>query len=381
MSDSEELLRRFGEAVKLFLTRAGKAQHSSGMFDLRRRTLMGVYAYFDHLDWALDQLDARATAEQIGAAGRGLCGQPFSAQIHGIPWGMLLARENELGLGRDGGDPELVERVLDWWSRAARAYRGQDSDALLPCEDGDRQPAAPAELVWRTLEEHGRPAAEFAQAARTTAALQLYSYVLRGEQRGTTYYHGPYAGADGRTLVVEEFTRMRHNELPWAADPPVIPFDSVCSVLELDGVDARFDLFQGMTTQPVDYRSRLLRTTLLTCDGGEPRELTDQERDGLLAALAGEQERIFREQLSWDADFRISYAIYHYLDFLAPFFAAAGCGEEVMAQARERFAETSARRVREVAAMDPAPPVWARLFGRGGSELFTPLARVGGGRV
>jgi hypothetical protein len=371
VSSSEELLARFGETVSLFLQRANKAQHSSGMFDLRRRTVIGAYTYFDHLGWALDVLDAHeVTPEQLGAGGRGLCGEPFSAQIHGILWGQLLARENELGLGRDGGDPEQLARVIEWWARAAGAYRGGDGDALVPSEDGDRQPAAPAAQVLGAIERFGRPAAEFPEAAKTTAALQLYSYVLRGEQRGTTYYHGPYPGRGGTTLVVEEFTRMRDNELPWSA--PVLPLDSVCSVLELDGVATSFDLFQGMATDPVDFRAHVRRTSLLTCDDGIPRAVTEAERTTMLEVLASEQERVFREQLGWDSDYRMAYAAYHYLDFLAPFFAAAGCGPEVMVEARERFAETVRRRLREVADTDPVP-VWERLFGRSGRDLFTPL--------
>jgi hypothetical protein len=378
VSSTEELLARFGETVSLFLQRAGKAQHSSGMFDLRRRTVIGAYTYFDHLGWALEVLATKgATPESLGAAGRGLCGEPFSAQIHGILWGQLLARENELGLGRDGGDPEQLARVIEWWGRAAGAYRGGDGSALVPSEDGDRQPAAPAAQVPAAIEEFGRPAAEFPEAAKTTAALQLYSYVLRGEQRGTTYYHGPYPGPDGTTLVVEEFTRMRDNELPWSR--PLLPLDSVCSVLELDGVATTFDLFQGMATDPVDFRSRLRRTSLLTCDDGLPRPVTEAERTAMLETLAAEQERVFREQLGWSSDYKMAYAAYHYLDFLAPFFTAAGCGPEVMEEARERFAETVRRRLREVADTDPVP-VWERLFGRSGRDLFTPLETAGSPR-
>jgi hypothetical protein len=373
MNSTEELLGRFSEAVSLFLRRSGKASHTSGVFDLRRRTLIGAYTYFDHLDWVLDVLDAHATPEQLGAAGRRLCGEPFSAQIHGILWGQLLARENELGLGRDGGPPESTARVIDWWGRAARAYR-QTGDALVPSEDGDRQPAAPTADVVAAIDEYGRPADAFPAAGKVTAALQLYSYVIRGEQRGTTYYHGDYPGPAGTTLVVEEFTRMRDNELPWA--PPVLPLNTVCSVLELDGVVPRFDLFQGMATEPIDYRARLRRTCLLTYDGGTLRPVTEAEQGAMLSLLASERERVFREQLGWSSDFRIAYAAYHYLDFLDPFFHAAGCGPEVMEEARERFADTVRQRIREVADTEPVP-VWERLFERSGRDLFTPLEPVG----
>lgn len=375
MTETDELLGRFGESIARFLDRAGKAQHSSGMFDLRRRTVIGSYVYFDHLPWALDVLDAHATPEQLGAGGRGLCGQPFSAQIHGILWGHLIARENELGLGRDGGDPDHLVRLTDWWRRTIEAYRGDGT--LLPHEDGDRQPAAAPEQVRAVLDEHGRTPAELPDASRVMAAVQLYQYMLRGEQRGTTYYHGPYPGTEGTVLLVEEFTRLRRNELPWSADPPLLPFDTVCSVLELEDVALRFDLFQGMVADPTDYRDRVRRISLLTCDDGAPRSVTPEEASVLVEVAQAEQQRCFREMLEWDAEFRVSYAAYHYLDFLEPFFRAAGCGPEVLEEARQRTRATVERRLPELIATEPVP-VWERLFARP-EPLFAPL--VGGVRA
>lgn len=371
MTDSDAILDRFGEAIRRFLTRAGKAQHSSGLFDLRRRTLMGAYAYLDHLPWALDVLAAHTTPEELGRAGRGLCGQPFGAQIHGLLWGYLIGRENELALGRAAGGADDLARLADWWRRMMAAYRA-DAVHLLPHEDGERQPAADPALVRSALEQHGCEAADLPELSQVTAGLQLYNYVLRGEQRGTTNFHGPYpAEAPGRVLVVEEFTRLRHDELPWSADPPVLPVDTVCAVLELEGVALRFDLFQGMAADPPEYRSRLRRAALVTCDDGDPRVLAPDEQEGVVAACAAERPRLFRAMLEWDADYKIAYGAYHYLDFLMPFLDAAGVGEPVKEEARRRFDATVQRRLREVADTDPVP-VWTRLFDEP-ARMFTPL--------
>jgi hypothetical protein len=288
-------------------------------------------------------------------------------------WAQLLSRENELGLGRDGGDPEHLVRVIEWWSRAAGAYRASNDGALVPAEGGNTQPAAPVELVAAVNEEFARPVREFPEAAKATGELQLYSYMLRGEQRGTSYYHGPYPGPDGTTLIVEEFTRLRNNELIWSSRPPLLPFDTVCSVLEIEpGVVFDFDIFQGMKTEPTDFRSKLRRTSLLTCDDGDPRPISEPEREQMMTVIAEERSRIFREQLSWDADFKIMYGAYHYLDFIAPFIAAAGCPPEVMEEARVRLIGSAERRFREVADTEPIP-VWQRLFSRSGADLFTPI--------
>jgi hypothetical protein len=376
MTETDDLLARFGEGIRRFLDRAGKAQHSSGVFDLQRRTLMGTYVYFDHLPWVLSRLGEVTTPEVIGRAGRGICGRPTGAQIHGLLWAYLLGRENELALGRSGGDPAELELVVDWWHRMIGAYR-DDAARLLPHEDGDRQRAASDAEIAVLLDTYGRAPQDLPDAAKVTASLQMYNFVLRGEQRGTTNFHGPYAGSQpGRTILVEEFTRLRTDELPWRARPAVQPFDTVCAILELEDVRFRFDLFSGMAADPPDHRSRLRRVALVSCDGDAPRSLEPDEREAVLAACDAERGRLFRETLSWDADYKIEYGAFHYLDFLMPFVEAAGAPGKLKDEIRRRAASTVAARLREIAEVEPVP-VFARLFSSP-DRLFTPSSATAG---
>jgi hypothetical protein len=335
-TDAQALLDRFGQGIAAFLDRAGKANHTSNIFDLRRRTLIGCYGYFDHLPWALGVLDEITTPAALGAGGRGVCGAPNGPQIHGLLWGYLLGRENELGLGRPGGDPADLATVLRWWEGMTRAYRGDS--ALVPLEAGHAQPAASDEWIGEVLDTQGRAIAELPQLSRLTAGLQLYNFILNGEQRGTAYFHGPYRTPNGGTVVVQEFTRLRDSELPWRPDPPALAFDSVAALIEVEG---------------------------------EPRALTDAETAELIQTSLAAQAPLFREMVAWKPEYKVAYGAYHYLDFLVIFLRAAGASDAVVAEARERFQQTLSARLTEVVEAEQLP-VWDRFFSRP-QPLFSPL--------
>jgi hypothetical protein len=357
--DTDELIVRFGREIGAFLDRAGKSEHTSSMFDLRRRTLIGSYCYFDHLPWALDILEDLTTPDELGGSGRGICRPVYAPLIHGLLWGYLIARENELGLGRQGGPDESLELVVRWWEGMSRAVRADGS--LLPHEAGWTQPSAPTELIAGLLDRHGdRDASE---VSHVTATLQIYNYVLHGEQRGTTFFHGPYPMGDGAHAIVEQFTQLRSNELPWSLTPP-LPFDSVAAIFELDeDVTVEFDLFQGMYASPTDYLAHARRAALLAFDNPEPIPVSEAEGDELLAATRDEQKRLFREMLRWDTAYRASYAVWHYFDFLVAFLKQAGAPPVFVEEARRRFEQTVTDRLDELLALEEIP-VWKRLYAR-----------------
>src|SRR5690606_31795559 len=151
-------------------------------------------------------------------------------------------------------------------------------------------------------------------------------------------FHGPYPSPRGPqySIIVEEFTAIRHNQSPWSPDPAPFEFDEVAAIFEVENTEFEFDLFGGMQTNPNDYQQNLTRAAVVSTDSGEPVEIDADGRAGLIESAASEQKRIFREQLGWDDDFKITYGIYHYLDTLASLLEPAGLGSE-MAEARRRF--------------------------------------------
>jgi hypothetical protein len=366
----DSLIERFGVAIDSFLVRAGKAQHVSDQFDLRRRALTGSYCYFEHLPATLRILQEVTTPEALGEHGRGICGSPIGPQIHCMIWSYLIARENEIGLGRSAGAPEDLALVLDWWSRMTTVYRADGF--LLPHEAGQTLPSAPPELVTRTLAEHVLPSGARSAVSKLTAGLQLYQYVLRGEQRGTIFFHGPYPDGNGSAILVEEFTRMRFNELPWSPEAGTLPYDSVAAILRVPDVAFEFDIFAGMTADPVDYSSHVTEVALVTRDGGTTAPITEAEIPHAVAAMDAAKRIVFRETLQWTPDFRVAYGAYHYLDFLVPFLEETDTDPAAIVNLRRQFEETVARRLPEILAAERLP-VWERLFERT-HPLFSGVA-------
>lgn len=366
-ADHDALIRHFAEASRDFLAVSAKRGHTSSTFDMRRRTLIGTYTYYDHLPWVLDQLAKVTTPEALGARGRRLCGCPTNFQINALIWAYLIARENELLLGRADRPPEELEKVVEWWAGTMGAYR---EVGLVPSDDSGRQRVIPAELVEATLERHGRSLIEDPDYGKVTAGLQIFNYVQRGEQRGTTFFHGPYELSDGGSVFVEEFSRLRRDELPWTADPSPFPVDTVCALVEIRDVELTFDLFQGMSACPPDVHAHALRVALLTCDD-EPRPLEHAERKAILVAALEEQRRLFKALLSWNVEYKVAYGAYLYLDFLVPILEAAGCSADVVDEVRGRFDDTVSSRVADVMAVEPVP-VWEHFFTTGG-PIFSPM--------
>jgi hypothetical protein len=115
----------------------------------------------------------------------------------------------------------------------------------------------------------------------------------------------------------------------------------------------------------------MTRAALVTCDSGEPCALTDTQISSLIASSLAAQKPLFREMIAWTDSFKIAYGAYHYLDFLAIFFQAAGASEVVLSEARERFQQTLDNRLRELAEAETLP-VWDRMFARP-TPLFTAI--------
>jgi hypothetical protein len=116
-----------------------------------------------------------------------------------------------------------------------------------------------------------------------------------------------------------------------------------------------------MVASDPEYHRKADRVAVVTCDDGEPRRLTEAERQGLLEAAADEQQRLFRETIAWDDQFKLVYGAYLYLDFFVPLLRAGGVPEETIATVREQVREGGERRAVDVAAMDPVP-VWGQLL-------------------
>jgi hypothetical protein len=363
---TRELVGRFAGEVDGFVKAADRTRYQSSLFDMRKRTLIGMYGLYEHEYWFLQEVTRRREPVELARSLKRLCARPNGHLINAIPWSYLVPRENEIALGRHEPGSERdqeLEWLMGYWARLAEAYRVDGS--LLPSEAGYTQPTLrPADLgaLYEQL-DNGSQDIELVQ--RTAARLEMMNFVICGEVRGRNFFHGPYPGSEpGTTVFVQEFTELQRRQQPWIEGLLGFDTENVAIVREITGGQVAFDLFGFMVATGENYRERIRRAAVVTVENGVVRGIDDDELPALSthaqAATKGGYERIAQ----WDEDFRVLYGIYHYLSEMAP-FAEAVDAPELVVELRARVEQSGARRLAEVRAMGEVPPVWAQ-WGAGG---------------
>jgi hypothetical protein len=369
--DTGQLVERFGAEITKFLNDADRTRYGSSLFDMRKRTLLGMYSLFEHECWFLGEVAARREPTALAQGWKRICARPNGHLINAIPWSYLVPRENELALGRRRAEDEQQLRwLMSFWAALAEAYR--PGEELLPAESGHTQPTLAADAAVGLLSRLDEGERDLELLQRTAARLEMMNFVICGEVRGRNFFHGPYPGAQpGATVFVQEFTELQHRQQPWTDGLLSFPVENVAIIRETTGVELAFDVFGFMLASGGNYRDHMVRATAMTVDEcGESRALDDAELEAYgghaQQATRGGYERI----ATWDEDFRILYGLYHYLSEMAPFAEAVGA-PELNVELRARMEETGRRRLKDIRAMGDVAPVWAQ-WGNGGPTFTAP---------
>lgn len=366
--DTRSLVDRFGGDIAAFLVAADRTKYHSTLFDMRKRTLLGMYCLYDHAEWYLEQIVTRRDPRELGASLRRLAARPYTPLVNTMPWAFLASRENDILLGRDTNEQALA-RVMQIWREVAQGYRGDGT--LLPSEAGFVNHVLPDGDVLRLHQLLASTTHDFALTQRVAARLEIMNFVISGEIRGRNFFHGPYPGTrPGTTVIVQEFTELRHREQPWIEGLLDFPVQNVVIIREVQDFKATFDLFGFMVVLSNNYPQSIERSTVLTVESGGPRILDESEIEALghpaQEAVRGAYARI----AAWDDSFRIMYGVYHYLNEVAP-FAEAVDAPELIGELRSRMEQSGHQRIGEVKEMGATPPVWAK-WGRGGAPFELP---------
>ncbi len=227
-------IRLFGDCQKAFMRSEKRAGLRSVLFDVPRRSSIGWHCVYRKAYPLLKELSQYASPEQIGAKMKRLCSRPYYLTLSIVMCSYLGARQQlmlDLGLSPGEALPESLEElayVIDWWQRVCRSYRNDGQ--LLPEQSRDTQQILPDDVV-RNLDSQLTTAnlADLHHRVRRMAAtLELYSFILHGEQRDGIFGHGPYQVADHQQLVVLEFTDLQNEFLPWATDRRAKPLSQSC---------------------------------------------------------------------------------------------------------------------------------------------------------
>jgi hypothetical protein len=213
--------------------------------------------------------------------------------------------------------------VLDFWRRAALAYRG---DGNVQAWDAGFVNRPYHDDVVRALVE-GSAAVDDEQRAvvkRFNATLVAYLFLLYFDTRVGVGDTGPWPLPDGRTLLVRDYYQLGQSDFAWSDVAADVPYRNLTAALVLDDVGVKVNDWGTSVTDPEDYLDRLAAFGLYTTDGGGLRPVAFEELDGVAAAVRQAQARHYRNVAAMTRRQKIDAGAYVYFSFLRPFAEVAG---------------------------------------------------------
>jgi hypothetical protein len=273
-------------------------------------------------------------AEEIGRRARRPGCQVDPCYLWSIANFFLLGRKIMAVLDPSADDPVATAAVLDFWERAAMAYRGGDGTRQA-WDTGSSTPYDDA-TVARLLEGVVPIADDEHRAAvkRFSATLVNHLFLLYFDTRAGYGDTGPYEvpGQPGRKLVVRDFYRLAQGDFPWSDVAAGVPYHHLTAALVLEDVEFTVTDFGTSNHTPEDYLDRLVGFALYTTDGlapGEVRLVPPAEYDEIVAAVRKAQSAHYRSIAAMSRDEKIRAGAYVYFTFLRPFAEEAGIADEL----------------------------------------------------
>lgn len=367
----------FEGAVRRFMGERSTVIETT-LFDLPGKMLIGQYAGADVLPGVFAELERRIEPEELGRRRR-VPGMTLGLGLCGTLWIYLFGRlQRYLDAGWpekpvDLGDSEESARVIDYWTRVALAYRddgsivaeGNADKAVIRCLD----PEDVSKLAEQALAV-GKPS-EASELRRAIAQLELYLFLIHGEQRDGIFNHGPYPLEDGRVLVVKELTDLQNPFMSWVEEEHRLSTPRLVIPIVLQDVTCRFDMFGTLYTQPEDYFPSIEGLTILS---GEALEsIGEKELIGIGQEAHAVQRTMFTVMAGWDERFKLLHAATQYANVNYPLLSLAGCSdEEIRKLLIEPFEASGEERYEQV--VNSPPPVW-EYFASGKDPLFVEVQR------
>ena len=280
------------------------------------------------------RIDAAMPAEEIGRRARRPGCQVDTCYLWSISNFFLLGRKIMAMIDPSTDDPVATATVLDFWERAAMAYRGGDGTRQA-WDTGTSLPydAATVEALLAGVasiddEDHR------ATVKRFSATLVNHLFLLYFDTRAGYGDTGPYPvpGHPERRLLVRDFYRLAHGDFPWSSVAAGVPYHHLTAALVLEGVDFTVTDFGTSNHTPEDYLDHLVGFALYTTDGQPPGELRlvpPEEYAGIVAAVRTAQSQHYRNIAAMERDEKIRAGAYVYFTFLRPFAEVAGIADEL----------------------------------------------------
>ncbi len=277
-------------------------------------------------------IDAVMPAEEIGARARRPGCQIDSCYLWSIANFPLVGRNVFAMIDPSLDTPERMYTVLDFWERAALAYRADGTRQAW--DTGTATPYEPDTIATMLAGATEVDDELRGVIKRLSATLVTYLFLLYFDTRAGYCDTGPYEvpGQPGRRLLVRDFYRLAQSDFWWSDVAAQVPYHNLTAALVLDDVQFRITDFGTSNHTPEDYLDHVVSFGLYTTDGCEPGEVRPvplDELDTIVAAVRAAQAQHYRNIAAMSRDEKIRCGAYVYFTFLRPFAQEAGIEDDL----------------------------------------------------
>jgi hypothetical protein len=276
-------------------------------------------------------IDAAMPAQQVAVQGRRPGSQINPVHLWSVANIFLTGRKLLTTLALAEDDADSVYAVLDFWQRAARAYRGdghlQAWDAGFVVRPFDDEVLAQLTAGIHPVSDAGTRT----RIKRFNATVMAYLFLLYFDTRVGTGDFGPYPLAEGRTLLIRDFYRMGPSDFWWSDAARDVPYHNLTAAPVLDRVNVKVNDWGTSVTDPEDYLDRLVGFGLWTTDTPDRslKEVPLADLDDIVVAVRGAQARHYRNVAAMSCDEKIACGAYVYFTFPRPFAEVAGVADRI----------------------------------------------------
>ncbi len=277
------------------------------------------------------QIDAARPAEDIALDGHRPGSRINAVHLWSIANFYLLGRQVITMMDPSLDVADDVFTVLDFWERAALAYRHGDGTRQA-WDAGDVVRPFGADVLGELLAGVAPVDDDTRRVIkRLNATIVNYLFLSWFDTRVGTADSGPYPLPDGRTLLVREWHRLADSDFWWTGPAAGVPYRELTAALVLEGVDVKVTDFGSAFTEPEDYLDHLVGFGLFTTDGpgGALTPVPLDAVDPLLVAIRGANKQLYRDIAAMPRDELIRCGAHVYFSFLEPFAEAAGIAGEL----------------------------------------------------
>jgi hypothetical protein len=271
----------------------------------------------------VETIEKAMPAEEVGAAGRRPGMRVNAVHLWSLANIYLLGRKLLMSFGMAEDTAERTWTVLDFWRRAAGAYR---SDSNLQAWDAGfvNRPYDDTMVNELVAGASAIDDTRRVEIKRLNATLVSYLFLLYFDTRVGTGDTGPYPLGGGRTLLVRDFYQLGESDFAWSTVARDMPYRNLTAALVLDGVDVKVNDWGTSVTAPEDYLDHLVAFGLYTTDGGGLRPVALDELADLTAAVRKAQALHYRQVAAMSRREKLDAGAYVYFSFARPFAEVAG---------------------------------------------------------